>query len=777
MTIFRCFLVIFMIINTITAWAAKDCGGRDWLGIPKDQACQRCSLNGFDMNNNCKANGIPAPGSNIGIAAITFTFTPQKNPFAPPKYSYYMNYSYCNQSNWPWNIDDCNDTTHFPRESMDVTKIASSLQDCIDTPQKYLQSFQNIKELDQKICLVKVQRGSVKNYARDFPLNDTTDNFQHAVCAFLINTKESIGCVPYPLLPGPPPFTKGLVPYISFFVPKILDYSVFDRDTSFHKPLSVINKVRGSKTLSNSTIKIDKLYLGQNEKCDEENMKGFCATIVQGKPDQVLVTQNGNEIGSYARPAIEQKPAKLSFFPCYHTYNDQYKNAYQAIYPFSMNANVGDIIGKTQNNNPIYLGQNYLPSLDPKTVGDILQTECDLCINAAMQNQNDWPNNIYSNGYKLNASTQIKECILNSNIFIQKMSLLDQVGGEITYLAANPCKDKPTNNPAPLRVNMFNTDEQQNQTCNGQPVIFNYSYESDTGNLGNYLVKIKPVIPAFDKDNEAKFFRLSLLSKNGNCSTYQEDLNGSVFITPAGKRNRDKCVKDPNDNVNFFSMCGQQTSDALKSVCPGTYDGPDPNNTLPDKICMMSADNWDFISGRYIDGITKNLNGDSKIVPKMACTFLPACKNLGDTPIKNIGNAIWNEDQIPYGERTNGKCQEITDSNASDNKSKYTYRYEIGSYEIIVENIQGDEDQKNAIKDALNTIKQNSLNKTYISEYDIKTNINIWTAYSNNKNIFKCKRIYPNAQCIGGIYGNLKQDTSCVSVQDNGTPITCIEIK
>ena len=44
----------------------------------------------------------------------------------------------------------------------------------------------------------------------------------------------------------------------------------------------------------------------------------------------------------------------------------------------------------------------------------------------------------------------------------------------------------------------------------------------------------------------------------------------------------------------------------------------------------MSANSWDFISGRYNNSFTPNLNGDSpKLYPKMSCTFLPGCNAFG----------------------------------------------------------------------------------------------------------------------------------------------------
>jgi len=44
---------------------------------------------------------------------------------------------------------------------------------------------------------------------------------------------------------------------------------------------------------------------------------------------------------------------------------------------------------------------------------------------------------------------------------------------------------------------------------------------------------------------------------------------------------------------------------------------------------------------------------------------------------------------------------------------------------------------------------------------------------SKGTNVFTCTKIPPQAQCIGGIFGNVTTNTSCVSVSANSTPVKC----
>jgi hypothetical protein len=233
---------------------------------------------------------------------------------------------------------------------------------------------------------------------------------------------------------------------------------------------------------------------------------------------------------------------------------------------------------------------------------------------------------------------------------------------------------------------------------------------------------------------------------------------------PAGVRDRSYCSK---------SVCSNVQGTLRDTVCPGLYQGPEPGYEQPDKICLMSDDKWDFISGRYKDG-SRNLNNDTRRVPRMACTFLPGCSSLGTQPIPNIGNAIWDiRQEVSFGEGdVKGTCQEI-----DPNKDTYTYQYEMNEYDFTKEIRQTKEfiSKKNKLEAALDFLKKKR-NVPYIAERDIedKDLLELYNdSQANNNYIFVCKRKEPKATCIGGIYGNVEKGTSCVSTKQNGSPIRC----
>ena len=215
--------------------------------------------------------------------------------------------------------------------------------------------------------------------------------------------------------------------------------------------------------------------------------------------------------------------------------------------------------------------------------------------------------------------------------------------------------------------------------------------------------------------------------------------------------------------------------------------------TTPDKICMMTGGTWDFISGRYQVSYTTNLNKDKKVIPRMSCTDLPGCISLGNAPIANIGNAIWNGN-AKFNELVSGGC---------DEENGFYYR-RIGlldnttDFYTIDTAVVTDTTNQSNLQIALDTIKtqiiadQQSINIPYLSEEYLKENNNtLYEAYVNNQNIFICPpKITPKGTCIGGIYAidkdllsqsstivNPNSRTDCVKKDDGklvyGTPVVC----
>ncbi len=722
------------------------CGDSSWIGTysSNDKKCNRCKEGGMISDINC--NSIDTP-RDIDPMGITYTNIPPKNYFSPPQYIYKFRYGICGGENGnPWNNTGCN-WMIFKDEVMDNNRIVSSLQQCKDQPknfQEFSDPFFNIAS--GKICLVRE--------------NIEGQNFISAY--FSGGDREFwIGRRPYPRLPAPPPFTPGLFPIPTYALQEITDIKGFSSNNIFQKPLAIINFIKGS-----DIVKRQELQLDLENRILSLDIGSFKVEINNDTPDQLIVSQGDNIMGQVPRPALEQNKSDISFFPCYHTYFDQKQQAYQGVYVFSINKNMGDAIGDN-----LFLGPNYIPSNENDKIGDIRVTRCDLCINAFEQNSG-WDTNIYNNIYTLSSGIEINRCKLNSDISIKKIDLVDSANNKIFYRAKNVC-DGYTTIEAPIRVDALDYKSFSEliscTPCTGDDCLNSnvkmFKYESDLAYLDKYLVSVQPVIPLLTNGFEAEFVQAIQL-RNNNCSTYTSDVQGNLYIKPAGKRDRSFCFgNDPN---GVYTLCTNPNNDLDSTVCTGAYSGSNnPNTDLPDKICIMSGGKWDFISGRYKFGYKNNLNGDDKIVPKMSCTFLPGCKSLGNDIVINIGNAVWNENAA-FGEAKRGKCT-IASDDISDND--YTYRIDINSYTIDA-SANNDPDYVNAISE-LADLKNETSNKMYISIADVNTKSYLKRFLGNNLKSLQCTIIEPTGLCIGGIYGNITPNTECVSVKENGKPIVC----
>ncbi len=786
-------LIISFLFLASSANARSDCGHSNWIWewSNDQQACNRCRFAGGELRNNCAADNVSQPGGK-NTATVVRLDAVNSSQFSEPQYIIKMRYGYCDGGSWtdPWHSDGCDGggTANSGWVEVEETMIVSKPDQCQFNLQQFSKTNQNnpiVTNLKNKVCLVKFRRENVNNYASDFPLS-STDDFPNVVCAFDVTAGgrsmrgdisqwTSIGCIPYPMVDGPPPFSNGFVPASYFVVPKVGLVSQLYPDTKFQEPIGVLNLVVGSDILDTMTLDI-KLESGQNQICQQYKGSGpqYCASVDDTTPDKINIMKGNMPLGSYPRPAIEQKKGNLSFFPCYHTYVDFKNNAYQAIFPFSINANMGDKIGKTSDGKDLYLGLNYLPSTSPSKIGDIRETKCDLCINAAKQSS--WDDNIYSNGYIGFDGSNVTECTLDSNLVINKITVLGNNRMEITYpFDSGGCKDSQI--PAPLRVDMFDTDEQaQSNSCNQKsPDLLDYSYVSPTGFLENYLVGIKAVIPKLKDDGEADYYTAVQAPPNPkkHCNTYLEDPDGMVFIIPAGQRDTTSCKDDPSKPNASFALCsGVGPNKIYDAICPGLYQGTTQDQAFPDKICMMSSEDWDFFSGRYDSKNFSSLNGNNIVVPRMSCTHMPFCKSLGPNTIPNIGQAIWDTD-IKLNDQTNGKCEFEYDSQNKPT-GNYSYRYVISDYQIDG-SAKSDQDYDPLFEQELEQIKTQNSKSNYISVAMLSNKFQAFykNAMSKGTNVFTCTKIPPQAQCIGGIFGNVTQDTSCVNVSATSIPIKC----
>ncbi len=717
--------LVLLLFGYESADAMTNCGSC-WFGFfnpdcdhdyTKD--CNRCKELGGEFRNSCGQFLTSSVLDSFGIGGTPYgkirlqTFNVQ--PFKLTTI-YSLQTSSCNGVSFPWESDGCSVSPKNSSEViLDSNKIVGRESDCGNNLQK-VSKF--------NICLIKLEKNVARSkYASDLPVN--SDDFMDVVCALQVDGGDfrSVGCAPYPMPSSPPPFTPGYLPSLSFMVPVIGHYSGFNTDTLFQSPVAMVNSVMGSDIIDTMTFNIP-ISSNDPQVCQKykSGSINFCGKIDSSRPDQISISKGSLPLGEYPRPAIEQKKNDLSIFPCYSTYSDKNNNKYQGIFAFAIDANKGDKIGSTEDGKALYLGPNYLPSLFPDKIGDIKDTKCDLCINAA--------EGLYSGGYNGMDGKPIIACKIGSHK-INKLAMQDR--------------------STPLRVDMFDIDEQQQSTKN-------YSYVSESALLSDYLVHIRPVIPIITND-EAESDKAVISTNNNTCNSYTFDPKGMIFIKPAGIRNRDYCLQgsapDPN---HFVTLCNDSTDGMYGSICPGLYQGADQNQTTPDKICLMSNDSWDFISGRYQDAYIKNLNGDLEVVPKMSCTFLPGCKTLGIKTVPNIGNAVWNVD-ANFNQTANGTC---------DESNKYSYRYEIDKYDFV--------DQQNSQQYGadLSQLKANMKDKPFIAESDLTPNLK--ALYNSNQNVFKCTKIYPEAKCIGGIYGNLTRNTDCLqitNIPNNKLPLKC----
>lgn len=775
-----------------------------------EQASNRCSIGiGLDLNKSCVdgLSAIPLP-SDHHVIGIDYQYQAPNTALDVAKINYFIKYAYCDAKNSKYINDDCKTTTRSQGIQLDSNNIADSLDQCL----KYPQYIQNINDsyFNGRVCLVRMLQNQAIKY-----MNKITDIISY-VCAFNIldenkipytdiNEFNCLGCQLYPQFNGPPPFLPGIMPYISFSVPEIKTYQGFNSDTTFQAPVATISKAAGSKLLPGISIGVD-LSMATNgsvSKCiTDQNNNTNCVSMIYYNPDLLTIKQNGIVLGDYPRPAIEQKSnTHLSFFPCYHTYKKpNTSKVYQGVFVFSINRGPQEAIGIDKNDTTgdgkIYLGTNYIPVLSDK----ITPANCDLCFNASTQ-VSEWDENIYKNLPIQNG------CTLDPDILITKVHLYNQDDfSEFSYSLDNTCQQSTeVQIEAPLRVNMFDKDEQDIlNMCDNNIIGIQYGYTSDKAILDKYLVKIQPIIPELDNNGEAAAEILVSALGTGGCYGYSiNSINGLPFIKGGGLRDRSFCVKPidakPED---VYTLCSNANNTAINQVaCPGLYQGSKElsiikdsqniNATTRDKICIMTGDNWDFISGRYQTSYKTNLNQDKKVIPRMSCTNLPDCTSLGTETITNIGNAVWN-DTAKFNELLNGECNE----NAGYYYRRLGLLNTTASFYTIDPAVITDTTSKTNLDIALSQIKeqmikdQNNNDMPYLTEQYLKANSDtLYQAYiDNNKNLFICpSKILPRGTCIGGIYAidkdllsssqniNPNSRTGCVIIADSDTPVQCKE--
>ena len=737
-------IVLIFVAQGQNETLAKACNGSCFLGICRyngsEQACNRCGEFGGDVKSNCGGN-VPSPSSHgVGVIEID-TILPSGAATYKFKYGYCKGYSIFNA----FSSDGCSNlpsSDKVPFYMMEDSKIVSNINDCNGSN---LQSFGNatgqIEAVKNKICLVNISREDIHNngYKEKFPLNEDTDTFRRVVCAFHVNQgkKQIIGCVPKPEAFGPPPFAKGIIPQISAKVPDVDPDGVIS-DSKFDSPIGIV-------TFDESTI-LRLKPLQEQDKCHviANGKQQFCANISSDLPDLIRIKKGEQFLGYYPRIAMKKR-SSIAIIPCYSTYvNDRSNNMHQAIKLLRINAQVGDEIGSTSDGKKYYLGKNYLLS---------------------ESKEND-------------SNAQCK--IDNDKI------MLDGAGVNINPTFLGLTIDEKEDTTPFLRPSMFDEDEEL-QKCealrdqdeqsykNCLASMKNPSYKPEVGVVEDYKIKLQAIIPSF---TENIINSIKLIQKNDN--TYVEDDSGDIYILQAGKRDLQK------------DQCGSMDKKIKRAICYAPYQGPEENwkqNDGADRICMITASNWDFVSGTYaVCNQNNSSNKEAKYckdrvgIPTPLCTRLPDCsRSLSKKTTPNIGQAVWDnviplndngerddsnkEEFIKFGIYVEGRCDE----------KEYFHRYNLDEYGLNIADSKAENELQNLVK------KAKEQNKPYISINDIKSTVRLGSLYNESKDkLLVCKKIMPRGRCIGGIYGdvdaNPQELTSCVKkADDNDVPILCTD--
>ncbi len=610
---------------------------------------------------------------------------------------------------------------------------------------------------------------------------------------------NNIGCVPEPLLPGPPTFNKIVLgssyPYV--IQPQGDLTKWFNSiNSTFDNPGIQLKRDTDDQSL-NLNYNFDNAANAQDCKRFPGEVTYYCPYINPSHPNEICVyksynisNSSGNQtpdstntIGCVPRPGVEQASSKI-FVSDYSTFIAKDGSLYQGIIPIEISgATKGMSIGKDSNGqDDIMIGENYVLY---KVGATNVLADCSLL-----------------STYQIKQGKQIessKICQLNSNVILKIAEYditLSMYNNNNSYLPYNDdsrsireyilfkTTDTPsTSTPSP------------NTTCtkcgqfSGTP---NYiaSYMIDKSSLKKYQIKLSAIIPEGTNNITQKYAKVNQPAQTNppilsNCSLYEDAMNNepgaTAYIPASSSRDNKYCLCDQNSSVStdkymcpkndnykpgindsccFCQVCYNTSTDITKLVCPGVYDGR-ANSATRDNICLYSNDqNWDFITGKSSIGNNKvNLSLICSPIPDK-CLATDAILNTIDSydagnlkngggkitknyAIPNLGNASWPEGNVD--EKKDGICA---------NNFTYKYQYSFHKTKIKTEDYIGkngmttEGDVEAKLKTAQNDFDNAIKTKEYIAKSDLPDS----SPLAIFKDAIFCPKNGPKGKCIGGVY-------------------------
>ena len=481
-----------------------------------------------------------------------------------------------------------------------------------------------------------------------------------------------VGCVPEPLLPGPPTFNRVIIGSSSPVVvqPKGDMTSWFSGiGSTFDSPAVQLIRDTDNQVI---TLEYDfgKGQSSQTCRSFQGEAVYYCPSINLSHPDQICAYKAGNlngvpqqedipdqadVLGCIDRPGVEQG-SNAVFMSGYRTFIANDGSMYQSIVPLVVSgAKKGETIGK-DGTDDIMIASNY--SLY-KASNLSTFAECNLLENIKLGSDN----NRSDNG-------KAKGCTLNSGV---NVSVADY-GIDLSVYGADP---GITASYHPLNVGtqaireyvLFKTIDANSNMCvksanyQAKPpkpkVNYLAQYIKDSATMHQYNIKLSAIIPNISNLSPQYAIIVppppssdpSVAPKLSNCSQYRiasytesgavayissTSSNGSVtnrdnkYCNCAGSgQSPDEYLCPQNDNyipVANDSCCSCQVCNGgdpvlTQLVCPGVYSGPS-STVMRDQICFYSTNlNWDFITGKKNKASDDSVS--SALTPSLICSPMP----------------------------------------------------------------------------------------------------------------------------------------------------------
>lgn len=622
-----------------------------------------------------------------------------------------------------------------------------------------------------------------------------------------------VGCVPEPLLPGPPVLNKiilgSTVPYV--VQPKGDIVSWFQSlGSTFSKPAIQLMRDTDNQSL---TLNYDFNLTPTGQKCAyfPGEATFYCPWVNLGQPDQVCAYKANNYLGvpiqsdppdslnllgCIDRPGIEQS-SEFIFTSAYRTFIAKDSSMYQGIVPLVIyGATKGQTIGKDSNGtDDIVIGTNYTLN----KVGSVsVAAECNLLEVISPGSDNNKSNNGKAKACQLNngVKVQIADYTIDQDLYNNNPSYISYITGQ------------------PYSIREYLTFKGTIQYASGYQNIAQYI--RDAAAMDRYGLKLASIIPSTTS--------LSSLTPKyviveppqppsdpsqppilANCTKYRlasASEQGATAYLDSTSVNKDTTNRDnqycncttesrPSDsylcplNTNWngqgcsCQVCSSVDPSITQLVCPGVYNGPLATGNR-DYICFYSTNfNWDFITG-------KRNTGTGALAPSLVCNSLPTTcaatdeilKNLpnynpgtkpdgtqitANYPIPNIGNAAWPASNSVLGVTESDK-QNFANG-ICDNNFTYSYAYSFDNNFDVQDYAQKNGIDPEKAKESFKKAKTQFTNaKTQNNGYIKITDVTNNNELQQFKDAITCSKDQPQARCIGGVYKLTPDSAVCLNI-------------